>query len=553
MPWILLLGLLCAAFPCRLRAGAEREPGSSVVVVYNSRMPESKEVAEYYARRRQVPPAHLIGLELPTGETISREDYIQQILHPLLERMSQAGIVLLGNAGDLRVVASRVRYAVLCYGVPVKVLNDPNLKEPGTESMPPELHRTDCSVDAQLALLPFADKAPWTGSIPNRFYGVTNSIYIHPTNGLIMVTRLDGPSPAIARGLVDKAMEAETNGLWGRAYFDARGLTNGPYLQGDSWIRTSAQVMTRLGFETTLDNHEPTFSAGFPMSHIAFYAGWYDQNISGPFARPQVEFMPGAFAYHLHSFSAQELRTPSAHWVGPLLAKGVTATIGFVEEPYLAATLDVGSFVGRFVFFSNSLGEAAYASHRALSWQTLVVGDPLYRPFWQATDELERQLKERGSPLAAWAALMEANQNQAVGADAATVIRFLQKSDQRRSPILQEKVADLFMEQKRFSLAADTYEEVLKTTTSPGQRLRVRLALAEARLVYGPDQKAWELYQQILKEDPEYPDRALIYPKMITLARRLGKKADEDRLAAELTRLTGAAAGGGATSPPPAK
>ena len=37
------------------------------------------------------------------------------------------------------------------------------------------------------------------------------------------------------------------------------------------------------------------------------YIGWYDGNVSGPFTRPAVEFAPGAFAYHLHSYSAATL------------------------------------------------------------------------------------------------------------------------------------------------------------------------------------------------------------------------------------------------------
>ena len=45
------------------------------------------------------------------------------------------------------------------------------------------------------------------------------------------------------------------------------------------------------------------------MSQIAIYCGWYDENVSGPFTLPKVEFMPGAFAYHLHSFSAATLRS----------------------------------------------------------------------------------------------------------------------------------------------------------------------------------------------------------------------------------------------------
>lgn len=525
-----------------------REPGSSVVVVYNRRMPESKEVADHYATRRKVPASQVIGLDLPTTESMTREEYLTRLLNPLTEQMAAANLLTLGGTNDMKVLASKVRYATLCYGVPVKVAHDPTVKEAGVSTLPAELQRTDCAVDAQLALLPWGEKAPWYGMLPNRFHGVTNNFFIHPTNGLLMVARLDGPTAQIARGLVDKAIEAETNGLWGRAYFDARGLTNGPYLQGDNWIRTSAQILARLGFETTLDDHEATFAAGFPMSHIAFYAGWYEQNANGPFAQPQVEFMPGAFAYHLHSFSAQELRTPVMHWVGPLLAKGATATIGFTEEPYLAATLDLPTFFGRFVFFGNSFGEAAYAAQSALSWQTTVVGDPLYRPFWQTTDVLEKALTARQSPLAAWSALMEVNQNLAVGADAQTAIRFLQKAETRHSPILQEKVGMLLLGQKRYTLAAETYEEVLKVATSPGQRLRVQLALAEIRATYGPDQKAWDLYQQVLKDNPDYADKAGIYQKLIPLARRLGKKADEERLSGELLKLAApapAAASGG--------
>ena len=55
------------------------------------------------------------------------------------------------------------------------------------------------------------------------------------------------------------------------------------------------------------------------------------------FTLPKVEFMPGAFAYHLHSFSATTLRSASQGWCGPLLAKGATCTMGCVYEPYLTS------------------------------------------------------------------------------------------------------------------------------------------------------------------------------------------------------------------------
>ncbi len=114
------------------------------------------------------------------------------------------------------------------------------------------------------------------------------------------------------------------------------------------------------------------------MSQIAIYIGWYDETVSGPFTQPGVEFFPGAFAYHLHSFSAASLRSTNRNWVGPLLARGAAVSIGAVDEPYLGGTPDIATFIGRFLHENFTFGEAAYAAQGVLSWQNTVVGDPLY-------------------------------------------------------------------------------------------------------------------------------------------------------------------------------
>jgi len=51
------------------------EPGEAVVVIYNTQMPESKEVADHYAARRHVPDTQVIGFKLSTTENITRGDY----------------------------------------------------------------------------------------------------------------------------------------------------------------------------------------------------------------------------------------------------------------------------------------------------------------------------------------------------------------------------------------------------------------------------------------------------------------------------------------------
>ncbi len=137
------------------------------------------------------------------------------------------------------------------------------------------------------------------------------------------------------------------------------------------------------------------------MSQIAIYAGWYSPDADGPFALPTVEFMPGAFAYHLHSYSAATLRyqyRTKSFWCGPLLAKGATCTMGCVDEPSIQFTPNVAVFLARWAVYRFTFGEAAWAAQAALSWQTTVVGDPLYRPFGKDPAELNAELTQHPDP-----------------------------------------------------------------------------------------------------------------------------------------------------------
>src|SRR5882724_1530272 len=58
-------------------------PGDEVVVVYNSRLPESKAIAEHYAQKRQVPPEQIFGFDLSTGEEMTRGEYQHSLQYPL--------------------------------------------------------------------------------------------------------------------------------------------------------------------------------------------------------------------------------------------------------------------------------------------------------------------------------------------------------------------------------------------------------------------------------------------------------------------------------------
>ncbi len=116
----------------------------------------------------------------------------------------------------------------------------------------------------------------------------------------------------------------------------------------------------------------------------AWYFGWYAPALDGPFALPGFRFPPGAIALHIYSFSASSLRDGSG-WTGPLVARGVTATVGNVFEPYLQFTHQPQLLVRALARGAN-LVDAAYFSLTALSWQAVLIGDPLYRPFAVSLD-----------------------------------------------------------------------------------------------------------------------------------------------------------------------
>lgn len=534
--------------------------GDEVVVVYNTRLAESREVALHYAARREIPTNQIFGFDLPVAETMSRAEFHDQLQKPLLKALEgqrlfvvSADIKPVGRRepGEVRqkLTSAAIRYAVLCYGVPVSIARDLTLVEPGLDKAPEQLRANEAAVDSELALLP----AYWRelrlfGPLSNPLLGATNAAALNPMNGVLMVARLDGPTSEIARGLVDKAMDAETNGLWGRAYFDARGLTNGNYQTGDNWILGAAEVIRRMGFETVVDTRPETFGAAFPMSQIALYAGWYDGNASGPFSRSKVEFMPGAVAYHLHSFSAHSIRTANQYWVGPLLAAGVTATMGYVFEPYLEGTADIAVFFSRLLVSGFSFGEAAYASQSALSWQTTVVGDPLYRPFGRRNpgenfgarlQQLHFQLLARRSKRIEWSNLQVANLNLVAGYPVQEVIAYLEaEPTTRQSAVLQEKLAGLYDSQGKLADAIETYERAAKLEATPQQRSRILLALAANLALFKQEEKAVGLYEQFLREFPDYPDPLAIHQRMLTLAKELNRTADAERIQKEIERLT---------------
>jgi uncharacterized protein (TIGR03790 family) len=526
--------------------------GRDVVVVYTRLSAESKSVADYYASKRGVPAEQVIGLAVPPGENITRSDYERLVQEELIRQLRDRNLTEFnaeispsrpGRPGRVfyRATSSKVRYIALCWGMPYRIQHDaaydPNHLEEVYRSLPAHLQRDEGSLDGELSLLPIAGRTTAWGPVRNPLYGNTNLTLIQPTNGVFMVTRLDGPTPDIAKRLVDKALTAERDGLNGRAYFDLRSITSGAYATGDHWITNAASVARRHGYETVVDLSPETFPVNQPFPQVALYAGWYAGTFDGPFRLPVVEFMPGAIAYHLHSFSAFWVRSPEHNWVGPLLAKGAAVTLGCIEEPYLELTPNIGIFFERLADQRGSVGEAAVACQAVFSWQTVVVGDPLYRPFKRSFLELESVHEKDGNPALEWDVWRKANDALQRKQSPESVIRDLVAHPlATQSAILAEKIARLHHATGQDRSAIEWGQRSIQAGGSPQQRAQLLRWIAGWQTK--PDPKgALATLESFVREFPGHPDILHVLEQELELAQSLRKTADVRRIKSAIQAL----------------
>lgn len=525
MHWHLFMALL-AAMGSVASAQPSNPPPSNLpdlaahtLVVFNQADPDSRSLAETYAKARSIPADRVIGLTCALTEEITRTDFESTIRKPLEELFQSRGWMkrtdnflpnpVLGLEGNVPVQQSKenpIWIMVLMRGMPLKIAEDPTVLAP--ENLMSQLRANAASVDSELALLPIQG-LPLYGLIANPYFADKR---IRPftsffANYLIMVTRLDGPSPGIVRRMIQDAVEVEKTELTGRAFFDLRSIEkkDDPYRLGDEWIERAALLFQARGFEVEIDRRAEVAPKYAPWDQIAFYAGWYTGDFQGPFELPTARFRRGAIAYHIHSFSAETVRSETKNWVGPLLSHGATATMGAVYEPYLRFTPDISLFVSA-LLSGLSFAEAAYQSQLSLSWMVTFVGDPLYRPFPRNFYENLDAAQTTDSPDLPWFRLRKARLLANAGSlsETKTAVAKLVE-DFPKNEIILEGGADIYKDLNEKKDATELYEKALDLVgeREPRDRLRLLMKLAELNRRDDKPKEALKLYEKLMVEYPE--------------------------------------------------
>ena len=370
----LLTGCFLATF-LTLVAGASPSFAISeqnILLVINTASPESVRVGEHYARRRTLPDDAILRLAAPTGDEISRDEYARTLKTPLIAWFARQ------TAHD------RICCIVLTKGVPLRIAGTPGR------------NGTLASVDSELALLyrRMAGKAaPPQGFVPNPYFAGDTAVgewrpFSHEAFDIFLVTRLDGYSVDDVLGLIDRGQAPSADG---HVVLDMKAALQD---RGNQWLQQAADRLTQMGLgdRVVLDT---TSTVVRDQQNLLGYYSWGSNDPGIQDRDLGNRFAPGALAGQFVSTDGRTFREPPPGWrlgrwpekdthyaaspqslAGDLVRQGVTGVSAQVAEPFFDATVRPEILFPAW-FSGFTLAEAYYLAIPYLSWQTIVVGDPL--------------------------------------------------------------------------------------------------------------------------------------------------------------------------------
>ncbi len=354
------------------------QTADNVLLIVNQASADSVRVAERYARVRGVPQAQVLRLKVDaTADEVDREVFDRDIQAPIAAWLQR------NTAQD------RILYLVLTKGVPLRVRGTPGR------------NGTVASVDSELTLLyrRLTGEDPLlAGPLPNPYYLggaplAEAKFFSRPAFDLYLVTRLDGYTVDDVLRLIDRGAAPVRDG---RIVLDQRASLD--TVGGNAWLKAAADWLTDHGFGDRV-LLETTSRALVGEKHVLGYYSWGSNDPAITGRTSGLSFVPGAIAAMFVSTDARTFKEPPAGWMtgpwtdrskffadspqsltGDLIREGVTGTAGHVAEPFLDATIRPDILFPAYLSGFN-LAETFYLAMPYVSWQTVVIGDPLCGPF----------------------------------------------------------------------------------------------------------------------------------------------------------------------------
>jgi uncharacterized protein (TIGR03790 family) len=399
-------------------------------------------------------------------------------------------------------------------GIPLRIDEEPEYGPPDAKTKqrpviaPAAGKANAASVDSELSIFGVVDH-PISGPLNNPYFDKNVPFLTQPLAPFFLVSRIDGPTYEIAKRLIDDALAVEKTGLFGKVYIDLAQKNEAGYKEGEDWLLASAKTFGASGFPLIVDTRSERFLTNYPMTDAAVYLGWYVLPPDGPFLNPEFKFKRGAIACHLHSFSATTVRSAGEGWVGLLLTQGACGVFGNVYEPFLGLTVHFDKLSDR-LLRGYCLAEAGAMATPGCSWMSVILGDPLYRPFAADIDKgksdpdyrLLRQAMRDEPPAPGGNPKLFSKLESAAAANHSGILyEALSQIAQGSTPKDEERI------QKYFSSAAENF-------TKPADQIRMLLARTEYMAGIGKQDKAIKLLKGGLSVFAKAPEAKAIEARL---------------------------------------
>jgi uncharacterized protein (TIGR03790 family) len=373
------LGAMLAAIAWAgfLGAPAAAQGPDNILLVINKTSKISIAVGNYYREKRGVPASQVCTLKSDDREEITRDVFEHDLQRPILNCLER------GKLQD------KILYIVLTKGVPLKVKDSV------------EGANDHASVDSELTFA-YQDLArvphALRGSIPNPYFNANERgrflRFDHKHFPIYLVTRLDGYDLADIRALIDRSLAPAADG---RFVLDESWNDNSP---GNVWLREAAAELKRAGIPESFIKLEPTNAFLTGETNLMGYASWGSNDHSNHSRFLGNRWVNGGLATEFVSTDARTFERPPEQWtigqwsdppgtffdgspqslIADFIHEGVTGVSGNVYEPFLTACARPQILFPAYVQGLN-LAESFYLALPVLSWQSVVIGDPLVSPY----------------------------------------------------------------------------------------------------------------------------------------------------------------------------
>ena len=341
------------------------QSGETVLLVVNRADTLSRHIADYYVSRRSIPLRNVCKLNIAgKSEEISWDVYVEQVERPIASCLSK---------NQLR---EQILYIVTTMGVPLKIAG-------GGTQMGAEYG----AVDSELTLLYGKMKGahfPRAGMVNNPFYRRKDEPFEHARFPIYLVTRLAGYDFDDVKKIIDHSLDARNRGKF---VLDLKANDNS---EGNHWLRMAAQSLP--ADRVVMDESAKVITQ---EKDVIGYAGWGSNDPNRHERNLGFQWLPGAIATEFVSTNARTFERPPADWAigtwqdaahwfqgspqtltADYIHEGATGCSGHVYEPFLEFTPHPEYLLPAY-FKGRNLAESYYLSIPALSWQNIVIGDPL--------------------------------------------------------------------------------------------------------------------------------------------------------------------------------